>query len=49
MLYYLVKLLAKHPSFQTMSKLFLKSNTIPTNNIEKSVLQIYHQSNKKNH
>ena len=37
MLYYLVTLLAKHTSFffEAMSKLFLKSCTIPTNNIEK--------------
>ena len=47
-LYYLVTLLAKHTSFcfEDMSKLFLKSCTIPTT-IEKIVLQIYHQSNKK--
>ena len=37
MLYYLVMLLAKPTSFffQVIPKLFLKSCTIPTNNIEK--------------
>ena len=47
MLYYMVTLLAKHASFffQAMSKLFLKSSTIRTNNIEKNMLQIYHQNN----
>ena len=38
MLYYMVTLLVKHTSFffQAMSKLFLKSCTIRTNNIEKT-------------